>query len=108
MGTVQLDDISAEVNDFCWQFAKSSWPFVTGEGVASVSVRQASVFLEYSLTYTEGRVMIMIEAQSIDMKEFEVHVAEATWLAVQHDPVSAQQSASKVVRIQIIGACCDQ
>jgi len=80
--TVQLDDISAEVNDFCWQFAKSSWPFVTGEGVASVSVRQASVFLEYSLTYTGGQVMIVIEAQSIDMKEFEVHVAEATagWL----------------------------
>ena len=48
---------------------------MTGEGVASVSVRQASVFLEYSLTYTEGRVMIMIEAQSIDMKEFEVHVS---------------------------------
>ena len=49
---------------------------MTGEGVASVSVRQASVFLEYSLTYTGGQVMIVIEAQSIDMKEFEVHVSQ--------------------------------
>ena len=72
--TVQLDDISAEVNDFCWQFAKSSWPFVTGEGGASVKVSQASVHLEYTLEYSEGKVAIVIEKQAITMRDFKVSV----------------------------------
>eukprot|EP00658_Telonema_sp_P-2_P023643 TRINITY_DN19478_c0_g1_i6.p1 TRINITY_DN19478_c0_g1~~TRINITY_DN19478_c0_g1_i6.p1 ORF type:complete len:893 (-),score=312.29 TRINITY_DN19478_c0_g1_i6:242-2920(-) len=80
--TVRLEDISAEVRDFEWQFAKSSWPFITGEGQASVNVSEATVHLEYSLEYSKGRVAITIDKQDITMKTFNVSVAEATagWL----------------------------
>jgi len=80
--SLQVDGISATINDFQWQFAKSSWPFLTGEGAASVRVSDCSIALEYGMTFEQGRVVLLIFKQEIHLRKFEMSVAETTagWL----------------------------
>lgn len=55
---------------------------VTGAGTASVKASDASVSLEYHISYADGRVLLAIERQQIVLSNFLVTVSDTKngWL----------------------------
>eukprot|EP00658_Telonema_sp_P-2_P025387 TRINITY_DN20220_c0_g1_i2.p1 TRINITY_DN20220_c0_g1~~TRINITY_DN20220_c0_g1_i2.p1 ORF type:complete len:865 (+),score=228.79 TRINITY_DN20220_c0_g1_i2:207-2801(+) len=80
--SLSLRDISANINNFSWHFAKNSFPMMTGAGTGSVRTSNASVSLEYQITYQHGRVCLRIDRQEVVLNDFSVTVSDTgnSWL----------------------------